>query len=119
MNLRHYIHYIISFYIIFGGVITKNLNYVKIHFFVTFLIFIHWVTNDGQCFLSEMDYDKNVEPNGYMKHLLASVGIHVTPEQLNMVGWSSIILPCLYSFYILKQHDINIFYTLEDLKRRF
>lgn len=109
MNLIHYIHYIISFYIIFGGVITKNLTYVKIHFFVTFFIFIHWITNDGQCFLSEIDYDKNTEPNGYTKHLLSLVGIHITPEQLKVIGWLSIILPCLYSFYLLKRSGINIF----------
>jgi hypothetical protein len=104
-TFRHYLHYIISFYLIFGGIITDNIDYIRIHFYVTLFVLIHWLTNDGQCFLSEMDYDKNEKPNAYTDHLLGIFGIKSTPEISNFIGYATVIIPCLYSLYRLNSMD--------------
>lgn len=106
VRLRHYIHYIISIYLVFGGLFTNNVIYLKIHFYVTLLTIIHWITNKGQCFLTETDYDSNDEPNGYTKHLLSLMNISPSSTNLMIIGWLSVILPCIYTLY--KLNNINI-----------
>lgn len=107
MNIRHYIHYIISIYLVFGGLLTNNSYYTKLHFYVTFFVMIHWLTNNGQCFLSQQDYDTSTEPNGYSKHLLSSLKISLSSLQLNLISWGSVLIPCLYSLYRLNIHNIH------------
>lgn len=106
-TFRHYIHYIISIYLVFGGVLTNDKTLLYIHFYVTFLTVIHWFTNNGQCFLSEMDYDVKEEPNGYTKHLLEKMGIPYTKGFLIFMGYASVLVPCLYSLYKLNKMDIR------------
>lgn len=115
-QIRHYVHYVISFYILFGGllfsgILTKgmNLNMVRMHFLITLLVIIHWLTNNGNCVLSEMDYDTDDDANGYIAHILSVFGINGTKEQLKIAGWLGGIIPCLISLYIIKYNHENLF----------
>lgn len=105
---RHYLHYLISLYLVFGGVFTSDLYFVKIHFYVTFLTLIHWLTNNGQCFLSQMDYNENEEPNGYTVHMLNKIGITNPSKTVKqMCGYGSVLIPCLYSLYKLNANGVR------------
>lgn len=74
---------------------------------MTLGVIIHWLTNDGQCFLSEMDYDKNEEPNGYTKHMLEKIGITMDAQSMTIVSHLIVLIPCLYSLYKLNQMNIH------------
>lgn len=105
-NLRHYIHYIISIYLVFGG-LSNNLFYTKMHFYVTLFVILHWITNKGQCFLAEQDYDTQDSPNGYTEHILSFLNISVNKGNLMIIGWMSVIIPCFYSLYKLNSANIH------------
>lgn len=106
-DIRHYIHYIITIYLLFGGMLTNNLYYVQIHFYVTFLTVLHWLTNNGQCFISQMDYDETQEPNGYTKHILEKLGLKTDKQTVKIIAYGSILIPCFYSLYKLNQNSIR------------
>lgn len=106
-DIRHYIHYIITVYLLFGGILTDNLYYIQIHFYVTLFTVIHWLTNNGQCFISEMDYDTKEEPNGYTKHILEKLGINTDKQTIQIIAYGSILIPCLYSLYKLNKAGIR------------
>lgn len=106
-DIRHYLHYLITVYLLFGGIVTNNLYYVKIHFYVTFFTLVHWLTNNGQCFISQMDYDDKKEPNGYTKHILDNLSIKTTPTMLRIISYLSILIPCFYSLYKLNKSGIR------------
>lgn len=111
-DLRHYIHYIISVYLVFGGLFTSNVLYLKIHFYVTFFVIIHWITNKGMCFLAKDDYDSKSNPNGYTKHILSFLNISPSQNNLMVIGWLSVILPCCYTLYKLNSLDIHPYLLL-------
>jgi hypothetical protein len=105
-DIRHYLHYIITIYLLFGGILTNNLYYINIHFYVTFFTVIHWLTNNGQCFISEMDYDKT-EPNGYTKHLLEKLGLASNQKTVQLIAYGSVLIPCFYSLYKLNRSGVR------------
>lgn len=104
---RHYLHYIISIYLVFGGILTNNIDYIKLHFYVTLFVLIHWFTNDGQCFLSEIDYDKNTKPYAYTEHILNKLGINPSEDILHIIGYGSMMVPCFYSLYRLNSMGVR------------
>lgn len=106
---RHYLHYLITVYLVFGGVFTSNLYFIRMHFYVTFLTLIHWFTNNGQCFLSQMDYDETKEPYGYTVHILNKFGIDNPSKTVKqMCGYGGVLIPCLYSLYRLNANGVRI-----------
>ena len=105
-SYRHYIHYIISFYILFGGVITNNILFIKIHAYTLILILLHWLTNNGRCFLGEIDY--KYEKSGYTKHLLEKIGIYTNEKIAMYIGYLALIVPTLYSLHKLSIRGINV-----------
>lgn len=74
------IHHIITFTIVFGGIISgfllQNTLLLMAHMFLCGNIIIHWLTNDNRCLLSKDEYK---EKNGYTAEVLKYVGIHIDP----------------------------------------
>ena len=74
------IHHIITFTIVFGGIISgfllQNTFLLMVHMFLCGNIIIHWLTNDNRCLLSKDDYQ---EKNGYTAEVLKYVGINIDP----------------------------------------
>lgn len=103
ITFRHYLHYIISAYIVFGGVtFNKNKNLLKLHIIILIGVLMHWYTNNGKCFLSEYDYnEENGDKEKYTKHLMDSIGISgIDPS---IVSSLSVILPLGISVYFLQK----------------
>lgn len=98
-QFRHNIHYIISIYLVFGGIITNNIILLYIHFLITLFTILHWFLNNGKCFLTEMDYNTDEEPNAYTKHVLDIFKIPYNDLILDIMGYASVVVPCLYSLY--------------------
>jgi hypothetical protein len=94
-NARFRLHNIISIYLIFGGFLTSNVSYKKIHFFVCFLVILQWVVFDNRCFLSEYDHDSDT---GYSKEVFCSIGVDLDPTQLNIISYMLILIPMAHSF---------------------
>jgi hypothetical protein len=93
------IHYIITIFLIFGSFFSKNKIYLKTHFFINMMVILHWFTNNNKCFLSEQTYGEE-DPQGYTKHLLSYINIEANDYNANILAYSSVILPSLYSLYL-------------------
>ena len=105
-DLREYIHYFISFFIVFGGFIGllfNNMNIVKFHFIFNIFVIIHWLTNNNKCYLSEID-NPNQNDAKYTKDLLENVcGLNINNILLlNIISYLVVILPLILSLIILK-----------------
>lgn len=74
------IHHIITFIIVFGGLISgfliQNTFLLMSHMFLCGNIIIHWLTNDNRCILSVEDYEHK---NGYTAEILKYIGININP----------------------------------------
>lgn len=95
------IHYIISIIIMFGSFFSNNKEYLKFHFFFNMMVIAHWYTNNNKCFLSD-DYDED-DPQGYTKHLLSFLHIESTDSNANRISYLSVIIPAIYSLYLIKK----------------
>jgi hypothetical protein len=96
---RHSIHYIITLFVIFGGV-TSYTFITKMHVFIIILILLHWLTNNGKCALSEVDYAD--DETGYTSHILKIFGINNTNVYMDrFISYAFIITPLIISIYRL------------------
>jgi len=96
---RHSIHYMITLFVIFGG-ITSYTFVTKMHVFIIILILLHWLTNNGKCALSEIDYDDN--ETGYTSHILKIFRINNTSIYMDrFISYAFIIIPGSISMYRL------------------
>jgi hypothetical protein len=103
---RTYLHYIVTFFILFGGIITNNYNIIKFHIIFNTFIIIHWLTNNNKCFLSEYDHDGS---NEYSSGLLKKIGINVENNEnlLNFITYSVVIIPLFLSLQKLNKIKLN------------
>ena len=58
-NQRYYLHTFITFYILFGSILSNESFFIKLHMFILCLIMIHWLLNNNRCYLSDMDNSDN------------------------------------------------------------
>ena len=110
--LRTYLHYLITFFILFGGLVgiyTKNYNITKVHIIFNLIVIIHWLTNDNKCFLSECD---NHDDNEYSLSLFEKIGISIdknNKEFINVITYSTVIIPLLFSVrYLINLNAFNL-----------
>lgn len=105
-KIRHYLHYVISLYIVFGGVAAKYVfgsdKFVYNHVYVLTGILLHWLTNNGKCFLSQYDYSEK-GPNGtsYTRHLMEMVGLGGLNISGRLMTRLVTMTSMLYSVYLL------------------
>jgi hypothetical protein len=110
-TIRHYLHYVISLYIVFGGVVAKYVfgsdKFVYIHIYVLAGILLHWLTNNGKCFLSQYDYSdndkecKDCKDTSYTRHLMESVGLGGLNISGKLMSRLATMIPMLYSIYMV------------------
>lgn len=103
---RNIIHYIITIYILIGGLISNNCISLYIHFCFCILVILHWLTNNNKCFLSEYDYD---DSDGYTKSILNFFNIDVSKYDnpyliTNIIAYSIVIIPLLFTLYKLNKY---------------
>jgi hypothetical protein len=109
-NIRDNIHYLITLFLFFGGIISNNCKMLQIHAIFCILVIFHWITNNNKCFLSEYDYK---DGNGYTMHILNYLGINIKQENnellLNIIAYSSVLIPLLFSYNKILKNCKNIF----------
>jgi hypothetical protein len=100
-NIRNFLHYFITFYSLFGGLITSNCKWLQIHFIFNTLILLHWLTNNNRCFLSEYDYKENA----YTAQLLNKLGINIYDNKtaLMLAPYILLFIPMMITYYKLNQ----------------
>ena len=101
-SLRIFIHYIIFFFILFGGIISNNYNIIKFHIIFNIIVILHWLTNNNKCFLSEYDH----KGGSFVIIVFKKFGIYINENNetvINAITYSGVILPLLYSLYKLNK----------------
>lgn len=95
-DLRHRFHYLVSAYILLGGVVTSDCRFLKWHAYFNCLVILHWMTNNNKCFLSEHDFEEDA---GYTTHLLKKMGLDVgdNPTLATLISYAVVIGPMLWS----------------------
>lgn len=100
------IHHIITFFVVFGGIISgfllQNTYLLMAHMFFCGNIVIHWLTNDNRCILSKKE--EYAEKNGYTAEVLKFVGIHIDPTNEsvgNMFSYGITLTSLIVSWRIL------------------
>lgn len=103
---RTYLHYIVTFFILFGGIITNNYNIIKFHIIFNTFIIIHWLTNDNKCFLSEYD---NLESTEYTSGILKKLGINIDGNEIliNFIAYLTVIIPLFLSLKKINKINMN------------
>ena len=103
MNLAHYIHYIITIFIIFGF-LSNNYKLLKIHLIFNLIIIMHWISNNNKCILSEYDY--NNDNTGYTNNIVKKIfGINIqNNELLSNISYLILIISSLISFIKIKKN---------------
>lgn len=101
MNVSHLLHYLITFFIIFGCM-SNDYSVLTVHFYFNIIVILHWLTNNNKCFLS--DYDNQGE-NGYTQELLEKVfGLCISnPTTLNSITYMIVIIPLYITYSKLKE----------------
>lgn len=100
-DIRHYLHHVISIYVILGGLITyfyfKNCKYIVYHMYFCGFIILHWITNNNKCCLSEYDYN---DDDAYTFHVLEKFGINIKPGDplRNIIPYLTILIPMYISY---------------------
>ena len=104
-KIRDNFHYLITLFLFFGGIITNDCNFLKIHALFSLLVIFHWITNNNKCFLSDYDYN---EGNGYTMHILKKLGINIKQENnemlLNSIAYLSVLIPFFYTYTKIKKY---------------
>lgn len=95
---RTFIHYIISIFIVFGGLIFNHCNGLKIHMIFNIIVILHWITNNNKCFLTEYDYENG---DGYTIGILNKFGFGLDEKNIvlsNVISYLTTIIPLYYSY---------------------
>jgi hypothetical protein len=99
-QFNNIIHYLITFFIIFGGSISDNCNLLFVHYYFCIITILHWLTNNNKCFLSEYDYNHDT---GYSAHLLQRLGFNFDPVKdqilLNLISYMCVLIPATITLY--------------------
>ena len=105
-TIRSKLHTFISLYIVFGGAISNNCVFLKIHCITLMIIIFHWLTNNNNCFLSQ--YDHHQDKTGYTRSVLKKYfGINISDEDQikgNIISYFAAIIPLLYTYRKIKQY---------------
>jgi hypothetical protein len=99
---RIFMHYVICFFILFGGIISNDYNIIKIHVVFNIFVILHWLTNNNKCFLSEYDH----KGSSFIILSLDKIGINIDENNttlVNIMTYSTVIIPLLYSVYRLNK----------------
>ena len=97
MDIIHVIHYMISFFILFGS-FSNNYSILKTHLYFNIIVILHWLTNNNKCFISEYHYKDN--NTGYMQHLISKIFNinNVNPNILNIIGYITVLIPSYFTY---------------------
>jgi hypothetical protein len=99
------LHYCITFFVIFGGligIIFNNLDIIKFHILFNILVIVHWLTNNNKCVLSEISYENNEKNNKYTDDIISNIfQTKLNDFQLLIISYLVIIIPMIISVIIL------------------
>lgn len=71
MLLLDIIHYIITIFCLFGWII-PNCYVLVFHASISIVVIIHWITNNNECILSQLNNESRGE---FTKNLLSLIGV--------------------------------------------
>lgn len=91
------IHYIISFYMIFGWLV-PYCNNLKFYIIFNIFIILHWISNNNNCIISKLEKkDKGVHTSKLFKKI--NINIDSNSIFIDIINYSSIIIFILISYY--------------------
>jgi hypothetical protein len=107
IGLIIFIHELLIYFLIFGFLLSKN--YLIYHIIFLPVTYIHWMTNNDKCFLTDLEYKlKNKDSpythdnaNPFMKRFFSKFGINLTDDntyKLTMILFVSSWLISLYKY---------------------
>lgn len=100
---RTFLHYIISIYIVFGGIIFNHCQGIYYHILFNSIVILHWLTNNNKCFLTEYDYENG---KGYTISILNKFGFNLDPKNTklsNIISYMTTLIPLYYSYTLYKK----------------
>ena len=83
-------HKIILYFMLFGFILPQK--YIWIHAITWPIVYTHWLTNDGNCVLTEYEYklkgkeigkNNNLHEYPFMRQTFSEVGVNLTDEQID------------------------------------
>lgn len=105
-EIRSYVHYAITAFALTGVFWISNCPLLKAYFLMLVVIFLHWLTNDDRCCLSQMDHGSDTK--AYSRGIWAKFGLKLSDTQINYTNKFIIIALIIASYLKLKKVCVKI-----------
>lgn len=107
-DVRRWVHYVITFFILFGGLLTDDRKLLQAHLLLCGIVLVHWLTNEGMCILSEMDHGPD-DKHGYTLDVLNRFGIRIDKDNnpaIHAVAHAAVLVPALITYLKLRRQHV-------------
>ncbi len=100
-EIRSYVHYAITFFILTGVFWITNCALLKAYFLALIVILLHWLTNDDRCCISQMDHGN--DRSAYSNELFSKIGLQLTHSQIFYVNKGIMLVLIVATYFKLKK----------------
>ena len=89
------------------GWLIPNINYLKFYIIFNIFIIFHWIFNNNNCILSDMD---NIEKGIYTSKILKQIYINIDSNSIfiDIINYGLIIILTLIAYYKIQKIQIKI-----------